>query len=155
MNKQKVNKETQNKPELYTVLNTGRILYLTLKKNWFDMISNGIKHEEYREIKSYWATRLLVSQDGKKLNKIDSEDICEALKYAYNDSWDDDLLNTDGIVNYDKIVFKNGYSKDAPTLVFGYKGIIVGRGKLQWGAEKNSIYFKLQLGEKLFDSTEL
>lgn len=148
-------KKAEAKPELYTVLNTGRILHLTLKKHWFDMISSGIKPEEYREIKSYWATRLLVSQDGKKLNKIDSEDLCEALKYAYSDSWGDEFLKTDGIINYDKVIFKNGYSKDAPTLVFGYKGLKIGRGKLELGAEKNSIYFKLQLGEKLFDSTEL
>lgn len=31
-----------------------KILYLTLKKQWFDMINDGIKTEEYREIKPYW-----------------------------------------------------------------------------------------------------
>lgn len=35
-----------------------RILYLTLKKQWFDMINQGIKTEEYREIKPYWTKRL-------------------------------------------------------------------------------------------------
>lgn len=30
-------------------------LYLTLTRQWFDMILSGEKKEEYREIKPYWA----------------------------------------------------------------------------------------------------
>ena len=40
-----------------------RILHLTLKKKWFDMIQSGSKKEEYREIKDYWANRLLKEYD--------------------------------------------------------------------------------------------
>jgi len=35
-----------------------RILHLTLKKKWFDMILSGKKTEEYREVKPYWIKRL-------------------------------------------------------------------------------------------------
>lgn len=35
-----------------------KIVYLTLKKQWFDLINSGVKTEEYREIKSYWEKRL-------------------------------------------------------------------------------------------------
>lgn len=35
-----------------------KILYLTLKKKWFDLIKSGQKTEEYREIKPYWEKRL-------------------------------------------------------------------------------------------------
>ena len=35
-----------------------KILHLTLKKKWFDMIASGEKKEEYREIKPYWNQRL-------------------------------------------------------------------------------------------------
>lgn len=35
-----------------------RVLHLTLKKKWFDMIASGEKKEEYREIKPYWIKRL-------------------------------------------------------------------------------------------------
>lgn len=35
-----------------------KILHLTLKKKWFDMIASGEKKEEYREIKPYWDARL-------------------------------------------------------------------------------------------------
>jgi len=30
-----------------------KTLNLTLKKKWFDLIKQGIKNEEYREIKAY------------------------------------------------------------------------------------------------------
>lgn len=35
-----------------------KVLHLTLKKKWFDMILSGEKTEEYREIKPYWMKRL-------------------------------------------------------------------------------------------------
>lgn len=35
-----------------------KILHLTLKKKWFDMILSGEKTEEYRDIKPYWTDRL-------------------------------------------------------------------------------------------------
>lgn len=34
-----------------------KVLHLTLKKKWFDMIASGEKKEEYREIKPYWQKR--------------------------------------------------------------------------------------------------
>ena len=40
-----------------------KILYLTLKKQWFDMIASGEKREEYREIKKYWNSRLNKTYD--------------------------------------------------------------------------------------------
>jgi hypothetical protein len=35
-----------------------RVLHLTLKKKWFDMIASGEKKEEYRERKPFWHRRL-------------------------------------------------------------------------------------------------
>lgn len=35
-----------------------KILHLTLKKKWFDLIKSGKKRFEYREIKPYWKKRL-------------------------------------------------------------------------------------------------
>ena len=35
-----------------------RVLHLTIKKKWFDMILSGKKLEEYREIKPYWDKRI-------------------------------------------------------------------------------------------------
>ncbi|MBN2640357.1 MAG: ASCH domain-containing protein [Victivallales bacterium] len=36
-----------------------KILHLTLKKKWFDMILSGEKKEEYRKFKPYWLKRLM------------------------------------------------------------------------------------------------
>jgi uncharacterized protein (DUF736 family) len=35
-----------------------KVLHLTLKKKWFDMILSGEKTEEYREYKQYFISRL-------------------------------------------------------------------------------------------------
>ncbi len=43
--------------ELEKLLSKERVLHLTLKKKWFDMILYGYKTEEYREIKPYWSKR--------------------------------------------------------------------------------------------------
>jgi hypothetical protein len=40
-----------------------RILHLTLKRKWFDLIASGQKKYEYRQDKPYWQTRL-VKDDG-------------------------------------------------------------------------------------------
>jgi len=40
-----------------------KVLHLTLKKKWFDMIASGEKSEEYRELKPYWHKRLNKSYD--------------------------------------------------------------------------------------------
>lgn len=39
--------------------NVSKILYLTLKRVWFEQILNGDKTIEYREIKPYWIKRLV------------------------------------------------------------------------------------------------
>lgn len=36
-----------------------KILHLTLKKKWFDLIASGKKTAEYREFKTYWIQRLM------------------------------------------------------------------------------------------------
>ena len=63
-----------------------KILHLTLKKHWFNLIAQGIKTHEYREMKPYWIKRLV--------------DISDTLP--------------DKAKVFDEVYFKNGYSKDAP-----------------------------------------
>jgi len=43
-----------------------KILHLTLKKKWFDLIASGKKKMEYREYKPYWQKRLLNVDDTPK-----------------------------------------------------------------------------------------
>ena len=40
-----------------------RILHLTLKKKWFDLIASGDKIIEYREAKYHWEVRLTINGD--------------------------------------------------------------------------------------------
>lgn len=40
-----------------------KILHLTIKKKWFDLIASGDKVVEYREAKPYWKNRLLYNWD--------------------------------------------------------------------------------------------
>lgn len=76
------------------------ILHLNVKKEFFDMIKNGEKKEEYREVKPYWIKRLL---------DIGIPNIGYKAK------------------GFDYIQFKNGYQKGAPTLLIECKGITIGK----------------------------
>lgn len=89
-----------------------KILYLTLKKKWFDMIDSGVKTEEYREIKPFWMNRL----NGKR---------------------------------YEIVEFRNGYQKDSPKMRFKIEVITISDGKEEWGAEKDTLYYVIKLGERI------
>lgn len=93
------------------------ILYLTLKKQWFDLILHGIKREEYRDIKPYWSARL-------------------ESKYG-----DNRIIN-----QYDYIQFSNGYSKTARKMLVKCNSITVGKGIAEWGAVKDKTTYIIKLG---------
>lgn len=42
-----------------------KVLTLAVSKEWFDMIVSGEKNEEYRVIKDFWMSRLLLIKDEK------------------------------------------------------------------------------------------
>jgi len=100
-----------------------RVLRLTLKKKWFDMIISGEKKEEYREIKQYWIKRLTNQNPDGTVNG----------KSFYKD--------------YNFVEFINGYGKDAPKMIVRLEVIEMGRGLEKWGAEEGYDYFKIKLGE--------
>lgn len=97
------------------------VLHLNLKKQWFQMVSEEIKKEEYRDITPYWS-RVFV--DGKIKIKGKIYDPTNVF-----------------------IQFSNGYSKSRPQNMFECKGLRVGCGKQEWGAELNRQYYILELGE--------
>lgn len=101
-----------------------KILHLTLKKKWFDMIASGEKPYEYREVKPYWTKRLFESKwdDDEKVWKISPK-------------------------KYDIVRFRNGYTKNAPTIDVQLIFITVGFGFAEWGAEPGKEYFVLKLGD--------
>lgn len=71
----------------------------TLKKQWFDKIVSGEKTVEYREYKPYWITRLAGAEVA---------------------------LAVDNNVT---AIFRNGYKKDAPTVVKQIVGISIVDGR--------------------------
>ena len=71
-----------------------KVLHLSVKKQWFDMISAGEKTEEYREIKPYWIERLTTN--------------CEV---AY-----DVAAETYCGMVYTHVLFINGCRKDSPRI---------------------------------------
>jgi hypothetical protein len=97
-----------------------KVLHLTLKKKWFDMIASGEKKEEYREIKQYWFRRLSITGNFE-----------------------------DGFIKPDAILFRHGYAKNAAALLIECLGIEVDEGKLEWGAEPDKEYFVIKLGDIL------
>lgn len=133
MIKQIDSKKTKSKPECYTLLCTGRqVLHLTLKKKWYDLIASGDKTEEYREIKEYWKNRLILDHN------------------PVHQQWNERQLPP--FKNYDVVVFKNGYSKEAPTMIVELNAFSIGFGNEKWGAEPNEKYFVLHLGKVLFNN---
>lgn len=88
------------------------VLKLTVKKEWFDLIKSGEKTEEYREVKKYWYKRLVFSgiTRHEKDNPEREWEFIQAYKYKH----------------FEYVEFKNGYSKDAPTIIAKLKGIRIG-----------------------------
>jgi hypothetical protein len=109
-----------------------KVLHLTLKKKWFDMIASGEKTEEYREIKPYWSTRLMnLPADWCKSN----EAVMRESEWTRMD--------------FTHVSFRNGYRKNAPSLTFKMNEIRITTGFQEWGAEPGKKYFVIKLGEKI------
>lgn len=92
-----------------------KVLHLTLKKQWFDMINSGEKTEEYREIKPYWIIRFL---NGMPLHPSGND-----------------------FKTFSGVLFRNGYSSDSRQRSFKFESISIGEGRPEWGAEPGKKYF--------------
>lgn len=122
---------------------SGKVLYLPLKKKWFDLIKSGEKKEEYREIKLYYEKRLL---DFKSMVK-DYRALCFKL-LVFGQLTD---ICKEYSRNFERIVFTLGYPRadDAERrVIFKNPKIRFGEGKPEWGAEKGKKYFVITWEEK-------
>lgn len=102
-----------------------KILYLPLKKEWYNMIESGEKKEEYRELSNYWYKRLMY-------------------KPFIDDS--DNTFDNDDVKPYDYVRFSYGYTKRTMTLEV--ENISIGYGNKEWGAPDN-IVFIIKLGKRV------
>lgn len=88
-----------------------KVLALIVSNQWFKMIANREKKEEYREIKDYWCRRLTAN--------------CECRFDVANE------------YNFGKVLFKpfthvlfiNGYRRDSPRIEKKICGITIGKPK--------------------------
>ena len=118
-------------------------LQLSLKRNWFEMTKSGVKTEDYREINHYWIKRLMT----KKYNNIyqnEQEAIDGIIKHI-----DPNYLVKNHSKKFDCNVMTLGYPKSTDTnriLKLEHKGIEIGCGKPEWGAEPNKLYFVIKHG---------
>lgn len=115
-----------------------KVLHLTLKKKWFDMIARGEKNEEYRELKDYWATRLV--------DEIDFNPREDESWVSRNHEFRIGMITPKA---FDIVSLKNGYSINAPKMKFKIDDILVWAGKYEWGAEPGKKYFVIKLGERI------
>lgn len=125
-----------------------KTLKLTLNKQWFDLVKNGVKTEEYREIKQYWIKRITGGyvvnvgtgqkiEDNEAYNAIvnNLENIKDAKKWQPN--------------KFERVEFTNGYSPKSPKITFECLGIEYGKGKSEWGAEPHKFYFVIKIGNEV------
>lgn len=118
-----------------------KVLHLTLKKKWYDMIASGEKREEYRDIKPYWIKRIY-RQDFGSLPMEQIIDYLSKAPEAYTKKFFDEVLFAGGGH------FGNEKVK-VPLLRVKWMGITIDEGREDWGAEPGKKYFVIKLGEIL------
>ena len=94
-----------------------KVLTLSVSKQWFDMIADERKDEEYREIKPYWASRLVNQQaEGGDVLFDEFGGYCSVIgKLQYKP--------------YTHVLFINGYRKDSPRIEKEIESITIGKPK--------------------------
>jgi len=107
-----------------------KTLKLTLNKQWFDLIEQGVKKEEYREVKRFWIVRLLSN-----------------IEY---------ITDLEGVKNiesrfktYDYVEFTNGYSKTSRQITLEFVNLLIGQGLSEWGAVEGQEYFIIKIGREV------
>ena len=109
--------------------NKMKILYLNLKKEWYNAIESGDKTEEYREIKEYWI---------KRLTNLKHNSLLFSYRYGYTPI---------PYKNYTHVCFIYGYTKR--NMTYPITNISFGFGKSEWGAPEDKEVFIIK-----FDKTQ-
>ncbi|MBR4458294.1 MAG: ASCH domain-containing protein [Clostridia bacterium] len=96
------------------------MLTLPIKKKWFELITLGVKLEEYREPTEYWVKRLRHERYVQDVSR-----------------------NFCGL----RLRIRNGYRKDAPSAIITISKIDTGTGLVEWGAEPGKEYLRLHIAK--------
>ena len=111
-----------------------KILNLILKKKWYNLIEQGIKTEEYREIRPYYSKKFLYGCA-----------FCERVECTVQCT-----MQTIEMSEYYqcKIVkLRLGYTKKY--MLFHIEKVIISKGKEEWGANPGQFYFVIKLGKRM------
>ena len=115
---------------IFEQLKDERILHLTLKREWYEMIASGEKREEYRTINKFWHKRL-----------VDHMYIPFGMEYA----------PMAFMIPYTHVEFSLGYPKRddwSRRMLFEVFNISMGKGNPNWGAPDKDV-FKIELGRRV------
>lgn len=102
-----------------------KILYLPLKKEWYNMIESGQKTEEYRAIKPYWYKRFCKNYNDKLIH----------CKYC---GLHGDIRCFKPTQEYTHVCFRYGYTKR--TMTFKIDSISIGKGNPEMGAPNCDVF---------------
>ena len=108
-----------------------KTLQLMLRKKWWDMIASGEKKEEYRDLKPYWLKRVCKTVGCRK-------DCGACQKASYSNF---------STKEFEEVCFHLGYTRK--TMTFKIDGIVIGKGRSEWGAEGGKEYLTIKLGERV------
>lgn len=123
-----------------------RILHLTLKKKWFDMVGDP-KTEEYRTFNMYWGKRFAntIKTPTGKWTPINAIMLKEG-----DSAWKKFTGGCPMYKQFDQVLFANGgHFGNVPKKLFEFNGIEVRTGNPDWGAEPGVTYFVIKLGKQL------
>ena len=94
-----------------------KVLTLNVSKQWFNMIVADEKTEEYREIKPYWASRLVNQQ--AESGEVLFDEFCGYCR----------VIGKLEYKPYTHVLFINGYRKYSPRIEKEIKSITIGKPK--------------------------
>lgn len=94
-----------------------KVLSLTVSKQWFDMIADGRKNEEYREIKPYWIKRLVNQDADSGFIGLDEH------------GTKNEIYGELGYIPYTYVRFFHGYAKNRPWIEKKIESITIGKPK--------------------------
>ena len=117
-----------------------KILYLPVKKEWFEMERSGAKPEEYRAITPYWAKRIMKNYP---ISWRILMDIAIEQK-------DFSCFNGKTFGGFTHVELTMGYPKKSDAsrrVLFEIKEIVIGKGKSEWGAPAEDVFI-IRLGNK-------
>ena len=101
------------------------MITLPIKKQWFDMIAAGVKKEEYREIKTYYTTRI-------------ATEIGESPQITFF------ALKAGRETKEFIVKFVNGYGNNRPCF-YADCSIVVKTGRKEWGAVPGTEYYAFRI----------